>query len=502
MGKFAVSAGHDLTANAAGEVLRAGGTAVDAAISAALMACIAEPVLAGPLAGGFLMVAPKGGAAHCLDAFVQTPRHKRSLSETDHQEALVDFGETTQIFHCGAGTIATPGLIPGLFEAHLRYGRIPMPELAQAAISAAREGVVTTAFQSEVLGYVSPIFDISQPSRDIYKPDGRFLLEGDILKNPQMADVLEVMAVEGARFVQEGEIASALLSLDGSHLQLDDLKSYRPIWRKPLKVSRKNIELDLNPSPSLGGVQIALALLALPENADDAMLSRCLFEVASIRKSRDLDHHPAEGEAIMLNPDLVQNLRKILNEHMAATRGTTHISVIDGDGNGAALTLSNGEGCGLIVPGTGIMANNMLGEDDLVPDGPNSWAEDTRLASMMCPMALRDGDGLTMLGSGGSNRIRSALARVVTGIVDRGESLEQAILAPRQHLEPDTDQVLDFEDLGSEERREALLREFPNANAWPRKSMFFGGVHGVRYDGKSGFDAAGDPRRSGATLTK
>ena len=155
------------------------------------------------------------------------------------------------------------------------------------------------------------------------------------------------------------------------------------IGRKPLKFSRSGVEIDLNPAPSLGGVQIALALQALPPDPDNRLLARCLFEVARIRKETDLDHHPLRGEKIMLDAEMVASLRKTLKSHQAATRGTTHISVIDAKGMGAAFTLSNGEGCGLIVPGTGIMANNMLGEDDLVPNGVNSWTEDTRLASMM-----------------------------------------------------------------------------------------------------------------------
>ena len=500
MENFAVASGHHLTTQTAAEVLRAGGTAVDAAIAGALMACIVEPVLASPLAGGFLMVAPSGKPVQILDAFIQTPKRKRSLADTDIREIEVDFGQSKQTFHCGAGTIGTPGLVPGLFEAHSQFGRIPMVELAAPAIEAARKGIVITAFQAEVLGYVEAIFMASQSARALYAPDGKLLGEGDVLVNPDMGDVMEVLALEGPRFFQEGEVAKALLSLEGGHLSADDLQSYRPIGRKPLQLTRDGVEVDLNPSPSLGGVQIALALQALPPKPDDRTLARCLYEVARIRKTTDLDHHPMSGEKILLDSSMVGSLRKTLSAHQAATRGTTHISVIDQNGMGAAFTLSNGEGCGLIVPGTGIMANNMLGEDDLVPDGVNSWAEDTRLASMMCPMALRDSGALTMMGSGGSNRIRSALAQVALKLVDGNEALEAAVHAARMHID-ETPQILDFEDTGTEERREALLAEFPDANPWPQQSMFFGGVHAVRQTTK-GFEAVGDDRRSGAVLTK
>lgn len=500
MGNFAVASGHHLTTQTAAEVLRAGGTAVDAAIAGALVTCIAEPVLASPLSGGFLMVSQPHKPVQVLDAFIQTPKRKRSLADVDIREIEVDFGQSTQKFHCGAGTIGTPGLVPGIFEAHSQFGRIPMTELAAPAIELARKGCIVTEFQAEVISYVEAIFTASEGARTLYTRDDRLVGSGGVLKNPDMADVLETMALEGPRFFQEGEVAQALLSLDGGHLTAEDLKSYRPIGRKPLQFSRRGIEVDLNPAPSLGGVQIALALQALPANPDDRLLARCLFEVARIRKETDLDHHPAQGGKILLNPSMVKRLQKTLAGHQAATRGTTHISVIDANGMGASFTLSNGEGCGLIVPGTGIMANNMLGEDDLVPDGVNSWAEDTRLASMMCPMALRRKGELTMMGSGGSNRIRSALAQVALRLIDGEEALEPAVRAPRMHID-DTPHILDFEDTGTDEWRDAMLTEFPSANAWPKQSMYFGGVHAVRQT-RNGFEAAGDERRSGAVLTK
>ncbi len=500
MSRFAVATGHQLTSDAAAEVLRAGGTAVDGAIAAAFMACITEPVLASPLAGGFMMVSPVGAKPQLLDMFVQTPHVKRPEAEADVREIEVDFGPTQQIFHCGTGTTATPGLIPGIYAAHERFGRMPMRDLVAPAVEAMRQGIAVTDFQAEVLGYVAAIYTASDSARALYAPDGDLLKPGASLANPDMADVLEVMALEGARFIEQGEVAQALLAMEGGHLSAADLDAYRPEWREPLICKRGDMAFMLNPSPSLGGVQIALALSALPKGANDRELAKCLYEVAKIRRARDLDHHPLEGAAIMLDPGLVADLRKTLAGHQAATRGTTHISVIDPSGMGAAFTLSNGEGNGLIVPGTGIMANNMLGEDDLVPDGPHSWVPDRRLASMMCPMIVRQGAEVTLMGSGGSNRIRSALAQVSVALAD-GTGLEDAIHAPRLHVETG-EHVLDFEDTGSEARREGLLAEFPDGKPWGRASMFFGGVHAVRWDGKSGFQAVGDPRRSGAALTE
>jgi len=176
--------------------------------------------------------------------------------------------------------------------------------------------------------------------------------------------------------------------------------------------------------------------------------------------------------------------------------------VIDGTGMGAALTVSNGEGNGAIIPGTGIMPNNMLGEDDLVPDGWYSWTPDQRLSSMMTPMAVSWPDGaMAMLGSGGSNRIRTALAQFVVNLLDRRMNLSEAIEAPRLHVESRPPAV-DFElaDL-AEEDREAILAAYPEARGWAERSMFYGGVHAVTRDGRGNLQAAGDSRRAGVAIT-
>ncbi len=169
---------------------------------------------------------------------------------------------------------------------------------------------------------------------------------------------------------------------------------------------------------------------------------------------------------------------------------------------GVALTLSNGEGNGAIIPGTGIMPNNMLGEDDLVPGGWHSWTPDMRLSSMMTPMAVSWPDGgLAMLGSGGSNRIRTALAQVLVNLVDRGMPLGDAVEAPRLHVEAGDPPAVDFElsDL-AEEDRASILNAFPEAKGWSERSMFYGGVHAAMREGRGGMRAVGDPRRAGVGL--
>lgn len=499
----AIACGHALTANAAEEALRAGGTAVDAAVSAAMTAMVAEPVLAGLLGGGFLMIREPGGRTRLLDFFVQTPGRQKPLEDVDFRSIQAEFGTVTQEFHIGAGAIAVPGVAPGLAEAHARFGRVPVTVLAEPAIQAARQGVPVTDYQAELSRIVAAILTASSEVRALYCDGEQTLGAGALYRNPTFADVLEVYAHEGARFVTEGEVAQAMLRLteDNGHLTAEDMRRYRPEWREPLMAERGGARVALNPPPSLGGSLIAFALQVLPRRAGVTALTDVLAATTRARIEAEVDGDP-QGPARLLSPDLTGRYRAEVAGRAASTRGTTHISVIDGNGMGAALTLSNGEGCGLIAPGTGIMPNNMLGEDDLMPGGFERWVPDRRLASMMAPMAVSWPDGgFAMLGSGGSNRIRTALVQVLAGVIDRGMGLEPAIEAPRVHVEAGDPPAVDFEDVGGDEMRDAILSYWPEARGWSDRSMFFGGVHGVRCDARGGMAAAGDPRRAGVAKT-
>ena len=494
---YAIATGHRLTTDAAEQVLRDGGTAVDAVIAAACTAFVTEPVLAQPLGGGFLMLAPAQGTPKLLDGFVQTPQRRGTEADLDLKTITVDFGTATQDFHIGNGTTAVPTLVPALFQAHEAAGRMPMRELVAHACGLARQGFEVTDFQAFLSRVVGPILTDTPELCALHAPGGKTPEPGALMTNPALADVLEVMAVEGARFFTHGEIAQALADIPGSQIGRDEIARARPENRTPLTLKRGGQDIALNPPPSLGGVQIALALSALPAGADAATTARAMLRINRLRRELRVDDHP-ENAPRLLEPELVGELRRAL-EHLPSTRGTTHISVIAPDGTGAALTLSNGEGNGRLLPGTGITPNNMLGEEDLVPGGPTAWTPGRRLASMMCPMAVRDGrGGLTMLGSGGSNRIRSALTVTALELIDRGRQLEEAVAAPRLHVEGEK---LDFEDFGDDQRREALLSTFREATAWSEPNLFFGGVHAVRRGPRGDVAAAGDPRRAGAGAT-
>jgi len=206
----------------------------------------------------------------------------------------------------------------------------------------------------------------------------------------------------------------------------------------------RDAELLINPPPSSGGMLIgfALALLArLPVGGrtDPRHVGR-LAEVMGVTNKARVDALAggAEGLSHLLDAALLEQYRAQVMQHHYCSRGTTHISVVDGEGNLAAMTVSNGEGCGELVNNTGIMLNNVLGEEDLNPGGFFRWRPATRMTSMMAPAALHTPRGRAVLGSGGSNRLRTAILQVMLNIVDHRMSIEEAVAAPRIHMEHGT----------------------------------------------------------------
>ncbi|MDQ7011782.1 MAG: gamma-glutamyltransferase, partial [Mariprofundaceae bacterium] len=175
---------------------------------------------------------------------------------------------------------------------------------------------------------------------------------------------------------------------------------------------------------------------------------------------------------------------------------TTHISVVDSRGMAVSVTTSNGEGSGIVVPGTGIHLNNMLGEEDINPMGFHGLSGGATLPSMMAPsMFLRQDRPLLVLGSGGSNRLRAAIVQVLLRHIMFGEDIEIAVHAPRLHNE---DHVLDVEpERLSARERQQLLDLGWEIRDWQQPSVYFGGVHAISISEKGQMQGAGDPRRGG-----
>ncbi|MYA16101.1 MAG: Gamma-glutamyltranspeptidase [Gammaproteobacteria bacterium] len=490
----AVACGHPVTAAAAAEVLKDGGTAFDAVVAAQCAACVCEPILASLAGGGFLLARPASGDPVVYDFFVQTPLARQAPDALDFYDVEVDFGGVRQEFHIGVGAAATPGYVRGLFDIHADLCRLPLARLMQPAIDAARTGVRVTPLQAYMLDTVAPICCANEDVRGVYAGGGRRPLgEGDLLRQPELADSFEALRDEGAEVFYAGEMAASLVELCRAEGQIrpGDLASYRTIRRKPLVVRYRGAEIATNPLPSTGGLLVALTLGLLEDTEPETETQR----IANLADAMRLTNQARleSGTMAEFDADLVRRYQDAMHGRAQARRGTTHISVADCEGNVAAMTVSNGEGCGRFIPGTGIALNNMLGEEDINPGGFHSWVPGTRLASMMAPTLVETADQQLVVGTGGSNRIRSAIVQAIDHLVRAGWSAEAAVTAPRLHVEGD---LLNLEGGFSRDTEAVLESAFDDVEHWGRTNLFFGGVH-IAGEREGRFVAVGDPRRGG-----
>ncbi|MGD9868614.1 MAG: gamma-glutamyltransferase, partial [Hyphomicrobiales bacterium] len=445
----------------------------------------------------------RSNASTLYDFFVRTPAVQRPRTEAGVHAIHADFGPARQEFHIGAGSTAVPGFVAGAFAIHRSLCTLPMSRIIEPAVAAARQGVTMTAFHAYLFTVIAPILTASGEARALFAPGGNLLKAGETFRNPQLADTLEALALEGERLFGEGEVGRAMLRQSrehGGHLTAQDLDSYRTHLRDPLMWRHRGTDVALNPAPAAGGplIGFGLALIErlLPEGGAPTAL-----RLARIMEATNRAREGDSGD--LLAEDVLARHLAAVRDRAPASRGTTHISVIDAHGNAAAVTISNGEGNGLMVDGHGFMLNNMLGEEDLNPQGFFNWTPGRRLSSMMSPTLLRAADGtLTALGSGGSNRIRSALLQAISHLADRGLCLRDAIGMARLHVERDG--VLSYEAGGfaadwGEDDLGRMLEAFPDARGWPEPNMFFGGVHAVQRAPDGGrLEGEADARRRGA----
>jgi gamma-glutamyltranspeptidase/glutathione hydrolase len=466
-----VAAGHPLTAEAGAGVLREGGNAVDAAVCAVLASFAVESPLTGFGAGGFMMV-HQGGETTLLDFFVAAPGRDGIARGAELVPVPVHFdAETVQTFYVGPASCGVPGTAAGLEEALRRFGSVPLAELVKPGVRLAREGAPVNPEQAYILDILEPIHARLEGTRELYAPTGRTLREGETFRFAELAEALERFGAEGAEPFSHGEVAAALSEYvveRGGTLGPQDLAGYETIERQPIRTSFRGTEVLTNPPPSSGGTLIAYCLGLLEEAGERSGPEQLVA---------------AMGAANAARGDLLGS--------------TTHISVIDRDGMCANVTCSNGSGSGVLVPGTGVILNNMLGEEDLNPLGFHSIAPGQRVTSMMAPtVVLRDGEIEMGLGSAGSNRIRSAILQTIVRAVEQGMGASEAVRAPRLHFEQGVVQAepgIDEEALARIEARGIPVLRRPQIN------LFFGGTQAVaREHGTGELSGGGDPRRGGS----
>jgi gamma-glutamyltranspeptidase/glutathione hydrolase len=485
-----VAAGHPLSAEAGAAALRAGGNAVDAALGAMLVSCVCEPLLTGLGAGGYMLVAHPELDPVLLDFFVEAPgRGTAPARPTELIPIEVSFGDAIQTFNVGAASVGTYGVAAGICEAARRFGRLELAELVAPAARLARSGVELSRGQAYVAEILAGIVTSTPEASALFAPRGALLRAGERLHQVELADTLERLGRDGAAPFYTGEIAAASadwLSGQGGLLTREDLAAYEVIERTPVRLRYRGREVLTNPPPSAGGILIAWALRELdrrPGTPGPQDIVDTMRRAQAARTPEFLDGLAEPGFAARF-------LRT-----GGRLGSTTHIAVLDGEGWACSVTCSNGSCSGVIVPGTGLHLNNMLGEQDLNPFGFHRYPPGRRLPSMMAPtVVLESGVPRLVLGSAGSNRIRSAILQTIVRVIDEGLPVRAAVEAPRVHFEDD----VVYAEPGVSEA--ALARAGATVTRFREPNLFFGGVQAVERAPGGALRGAGDPRRGGAAV--
>ena len=499
-----IATGDKTTANAAMEILKAGGNAFDAAVCAVFTSMTSEYSLTGACGGGVMLAYPKDSVPIIFDFFVHTPENNL-LKNLDFFRIAVDFGPATQFFHIGKGSVAVPGNTIGLLHIHSRLGSLPLSRILEPAIRTAKYGAIINNAHEYLFKILEPILCHTNTGEILFKPNGKTIKAGERFNNPDFGNFLEQLTVEGHNFLYKGDFAEKIVDFMGDQglLTKGDLSNYKVIERTPLKTNFNGKTIITNPMPSPGGTLIAFALNIIsqkfPRKEVDNRLLTLAMRSAQIARNEIISAKNRKNSlAKILSPSYIKRYSDIFDSEISlkqnnkklSSGSTTHISIIDSQGNAVSVTTTNGEGCGHILPGTGIMMNNMLGEEDLNPDGFHNWKTTKRMETMMSPTIVIGELGPELvLGSGGSNRIRSAITQVILNILTKNMNLEEAIEAPRIHLE---ENIIHCE---SGVNTEILSFPWSKIHHWHEKNLFFGGVNAV-----TPTNAVGDTRRSGYGL--
>jgi gamma-glutamyltranspeptidase/glutathione hydrolase len=410
----------------------------------------------------------------------------------DFAKVTIDFGSATQDFYLGRASVAVPGNIAGLCRMASDYGRLPLPVLLEPAIRLARDGHTLAPFQANTCQLLAPLYTHTEGIRQIFAPKG--------LSRALLAD-------------QEA---------NGGLLTAADLQQYTVRQMPPRRVAYRDYEILLPPPSSAGGVLTAFSLKLLcslevvPLAHGSAAHLQLLYEVmAATTRARVVWERLSETEPLeqaldqFLGENLIQQyyneVRQALDSRKPSPvqvengrhNNTSHLSVVDEDGLSVSLTTTAGESAGYVVPGTGYIPNNMLGEEDLHPKGFHNRPPGEPIPTMMTPtIVLIDGRPRLVLGSGGSIRIRSAILQTLSNLLDYRMSLNEAVNAPRVHLEGD---VLQCEAGYDPQAVDELEKMGYRVNRWSARSIYFGGAHSVSCSEDGRLVAAGDDRRGGAT---
>lgn len=509
-------------------ILRAGGTAADAAVAVSMALGVSEPFNSG-LGGKFvaLYYDAKTQKVRCIEALDEAPgaldlARVARLSMQDREKGYV--------------SACVPGMAAGVELMHKTWGKLPWKDCMQPAVDLAKCGYAVPAKQLTAFREKLDILLQNEEASRIYLQDGKVPKAGTIIKNPDLARTLARLAEKGAEEFYKGETARLLVDASqagGGWFSEEDFAGYRAHWLSPLSVDYAGKEIFTSPSPLTGGAIVLLAMKTMEQNKNGAKSEpMSLTRVDTV--SRVFQQiYPVVSGLFANTPDSERNSGSILRQTTYANiwkraqgadprtpfensdarnsvsedanGSTTHFIVVDHEGNIACVTqsLAHHFGAGVVAPGTGILLNNCMANFSYSsPRAINYVQPGKRPRSTMAPtIVLENHKPYLALGSPASQRIPTGIYQVLSGVLDYHQNLSDAIDQPRFHprsrrSSSEAPNVIDLEDGFLPETGAELTEHHWDIQSKGRGSYYFGGVNAVQFLPNGHREAVADDRRT------
>jgi gamma-glutamyltranspeptidase/glutathione hydrolase len=523
------------------EVMKKGGNAVDAAVAVGLALAVTWPSAGNLGGGGFMLIRKADGTAEAVDYRERGPLAATRDMYLDAQGNVVK-GRSTE----GYLAAGVPGTVAGLAFAHKRHGKLKWDELVEPARKLAAEGFPINYHLARSLRYPSTIekMKASAESQRIFQRNGRFYEMGETFVQPELAAVLSRIQ-SNPRDFYEGETAKLIaadMSANGGIMTLEDLRTYEPTLRTPLRTTYRGHEILTMPPPSSGGIALiemlnileaydlssmqwgsAQSTHTIVEAMRRAFADRAKFlgdtDFVKVPVSALVSREFATERRHSIDPNRASSSREVGAGNPAPYESpeTTHFTIVDGDGNivSNTYTLNDSYGAGATIKGAGFLINDEM--DDftskvgvpndygLIQGEANAIAPKKRPLSSMTPtIVLQDGKPLFAIGSPGGPTIINTVLQVVLNVIDFHMDIQQAIDSPRVHHQwlPD---LLYWEELGmnpdTRTRLEAMGHKFRPIPGASRSPSEIGDAQGVMIDRATGMRlGASDPRLGGVPV--
>ena len=486
--------GAAAAANAAGteaalSVMRLGGNAVDAALAAAHMMGVVEPLDCGIGAGGFMTIYDSStNTSEIIDFMGTSPQLAEyqlySTNDDNGRFVIRVEGQHNQIGH---RSIATPGVLRGFEMAHKRYGKLPIQVLLEPAIDKAKNGFPVSYKGALRMRRTTDILSLTSSCKNLYlKSDGNPFKEGEIIKNNDYAKVLEEIGRAGSASFYSGDISKLIvreIENNDGFLTPIDLKNYEAVRKRPAEYIFMGHNVITVPRPSTGALVFSglKSLTDFPEVKDtQELLVRAMLRMFAERRKSFGDFNDKKGGQITESPE------------------TTSLCTLDVEGNAVSLTYSNNNHSGVVIPGTGILMNNQMALFSPWPGNPNEVSGGKRPVSSMMPSILLNGRSVRLiLGASGSTRIPTSIMQILYRLLLQEKSLIEAITEPKLHAEAET--LSADEDLCETAAPLAKKLGLSYQNS-PGRDTSMGVVQAIQLDGGNMVTAIGDPRARGEGL--